>query len=742
MIPDNTPATPSHIGGFEVPVKTLSVEDKFIDWEMGGIALNDPSEGLRVQLWTFKLVVDELTGDSTVSVEAPSVPKVTLFSGVDVGEIAGAFDQNMNPVVAYMESGAPKLWWWDPTASAMVHTSLPAGCYDLRVSLDDKRRFNVAESDVILSYVRGGSLYYRYQRDRYLVEYLLSENVDRLVCASMNSLWCFQWRALGTGDGVGDSFSEPFLGDIVYDLCRQAGLRPEQIDVSELYDPVTDRVPGLLVNIDEGLDKPIKWLMEMFNFTKVEHGKRLRFIKRGRDVVARIPYNKLIDDFPTTLKREERDRAKLPRTVNVNHIDPDGGFAKNKQTATRRTNMTIGNAILNIDSRVVLSRDQAALAAMRKLKLEHNETVDYAFSTGLEYTYLTPGDVVEVEDADGTWYRMHITERNEDDGTIAWEAEADGGSLVYDNVAPPGKELDPPTPTTPGLIGDTILEILNIPVQNGNQDELGLYIAARGSADGWTGYSLSYSIDAGVTYVPAYTSQLSANIGETVTTVTATSTSVEVLMPYPMESGTAAQLAVGYKRAVIGDEEVQYLTATLLGMVDGKYHYSLTGLVRGVLDTLAEPWGAGIRFVDADSGVLFLQLQREFFGMDIYYKATSFGQPDDEVTAVAYLFDHAENQTEWQVDDLLMVANPTGPGVKVTWTERPRLGTFGVAPYHSKHFLGYRLKFTGGFTVDLPPGATSYTYEAGNSVSETLEFTSVNAITGPNAAQNIGVTPP
>jgi len=209
-----------------------------------------------------------------------------------------------------------------------------------------------------------------------------------------------------------------------------------------------------------------------------------------------------------------------------------------------------------------------------------------------------------------------------------------------------------------------------------------------------------------------------------------------------MESGTAAQLAAGYKRAVIGDEEVQYLTATLLGMVDGKYHYSLTGLVRGVLDTLAEPWGAGIRFVDADSGVLFLQLQREFFGMDIYYKATSFGQPDDEVTAVAYLFDHAENQTEWQVGDLLMVANPTGPGVKVTWTERPRLGTFGVAPYHSKHFLGYKLKFTGGVTVDLPPGATSYTYEAGNSVSETLEFTSVNAITGPNAAQNIGVTPP
>jgi len=742
MIPDNEAASPSHISGFEVPVKTLSAEDKLQDWEMGGKALNDPSEGLRVQLWKFTLVVDEVTGASSIYVEAPSVVKTLLFTGTDVSEIAGAFDQNMNPVVAYMESTTPKLWGWDPTAGAMVHTSLPAGCYDLRVSLDDKRRFNVAESDVILSYVRGGSLYYRYQRDRYLVEYLLSTNIDRLICSAMNSVWCFQWRTLGTGDGVGDSFIEPFLGDIVFDLCMQAGLKPENVDVSELYDPVTDKVPGLLIDSDDGLDKPIRWLMDMFNFTKVEHGKKLRFIKRGRDVVARIPYNKLVDNYPKTLKRTERDRSKLPKMVNVNHIDPDGGFAKNKQTASRRTNMVIGNSTLNIDSRVVLKAGQAATVALRKLKVVHNETVDYEFQTRLEYTYLTPGDVVEVEDFDGSWYRMHITERNEDDGTISWEAEADGGYLVYDNVSPPGKPLDPPASTTPGVIGDTILEILNYPVQKDQDDELGIYIAARGQTDGWSGYTLSYSLDSGVTYVPAFTSQKTANIGETVTSVTATDTSVEVLMPFPLESGTSAQLAAGFNTAALGDEEVQYETATLLGMVDGMYHYSLTGLVRGVLNTLAEPWGAGIRFVCFDTGVMFLQLQREFFGKDIYYKATSIGQPDDEVTAVAYLFDHAENQTEWQVKDLLMVANPVGSGVKVTWTENPRLGTFGVAPFHSKHFLGYKLQFSTGAIVTLPPGTTSYTYESANNVSETLIFTSTNAITGANTAQNIGVTPP
>lgn len=220
MFPDNTLAVNPHIAGYSFPVKTLSPEDRLQDWEMGGVALNDPSQGLEVQLWKFTLEVAEDTGDSFVYVEAPSVAKVLMFSlpAGYISEIAGAFDQNMNPMVAYQTSGSAKIWWWDPTVTGMVHTTLPAGCIDLRCSLDDKRRFNVAASDVILSYVRGGSLYCRLQRERYLTEHLLQDNISRLVCSAMNVSWCFQWRCEGAGNG----FTDPFLGDIVYDLCRQA----------------------------------------------------------------------------------------------------------------------------------------------------------------------------------------------------------------------------------------------------------------------------------------------------------------------------------------------------------------------------------------------------------------------------------------------------------------------------------------------------------------------------------------
>ena len=42
------------------------------------------------------------------------------------------------------------------------------GC---RACIDDPRKFNETNSDVIFAYVRGTNLYYRQQRDRYLTEY-------------------------------------------------------------------------------------------------------------------------------------------------------------------------------------------------------------------------------------------------------------------------------------------------------------------------------------------------------------------------------------------------------------------------------------------------------------------------------------------------------------------------------------------------------------------------------------------
>ena len=722
MMPEDELSSVPVVSGFSFPVKTLLPEDKLQDWELGGVGLNDASGGLLVQLWKFTLEVDATTGESNVYAEAPAFAKTLLFTGTDINEIAGCFDQNMNPFVAYLESGNPRIYWYDSIAAAQVHTDLPAGAFDLRCSLDDKRAYAVGESDVFLSYVRGGDLILCYQRDRFEIEYIIQPDVQRLVSMAMNRGFRMQWRAHAVN---ANGYTDPYLGDIFYDMCRQAGYAPENIDVSECY-AERDRVPGIVIDTDEGLDVPMSWLMDMFQVYRVDSGFQTKFKKMGGPVVARIPFNKLLEDYPKTLKKTEKDRLKLPRGIQLNHIDPDAGFAKNMQRATRRTNMLTGDAIKTMTTKVVLKADQGSDAAWRILKKYHNELCDFEFATRLEYTYLEPGDVVEVEDADGTWYRMHLQERNEDDGNIKWEAETDGGYLVYDTVNPPGKQLDPPVSSTPGTIGDTELDIFNEPIQNSLDDELVLYIAARGEGSGWNGYRLYFSPDGVIPYSEVATFDRQSNIGETVTAISDVGTSVEVLMPEPLESVSSDQLAAGFNRFFIGDEEVQALTATLLGMVGPLYHYSLTGMVRGVLHTPKEAWGAGIRFAEVNSDMLALQIPRQYYGTELHYKAVSFGQTLDEVGALLYDFDFAWSQYEFPVTNVVVVA-ADGGGIKVTWDGSPRLGTFGPSPFHSKYMRGYRVKFSNGHTIDTL--LEEVTYPEGL-LGTVVEVRALNEITG------------
>src|SRR5690606_35250660 len=99
MIPDHELAPVAFVSGYSFPVKGPTPADFLQDWELGGVALNDPSQGLSVKVWHAFATHDHDTDVVTVWVEAPGVPATELFSGIGITEIALAFDQNMNPFV-------------------------------------------------------------------------------------------------------------------------------------------------------------------------------------------------------------------------------------------------------------------------------------------------------------------------------------------------------------------------------------------------------------------------------------------------------------------------------------------------------------------------------------------------------------------------------------------------------------------------------------------------------------------
>lgn len=166
----------------------IETPSSLVDYELGGVGLNDSSQGLKVRTWRLRLVGND------VRINADGVPETTLFTRSGITELSLAFDQNMRPYVAFVQNGQSVLRWYDTLAQQQVFLDLAAGTVTPRVCLDDKRPLQVGASDVILAYVLNGNLYFRAQRDRFEVEYLLQEDVGgRLIRVGMNRKYRLQF---------------------------------------------------------------------------------------------------------------------------------------------------------------------------------------------------------------------------------------------------------------------------------------------------------------------------------------------------------------------------------------------------------------------------------------------------------------------------------------------------------------------------------------------------------------------
>lgn len=753
MLPDDELSDVAMVSGFTYPVKGPGPEDLVQDWELAGVYLNDPSQGLSVKVWHLEAVYNEDTEEVDVVLSAPGgvavgEPSRVLFSGEDITEVALAFDQNMNVVVAYVQDSEAKLYWWDPTETAMVHTTLPAGARSPRLCMDERRPFNISASDVLLSYVRGGNLYVCYQRDRYQDEILLRAGVGSdcyIVSMARNNQSRVQWRLRNyelTSDPGALIRVDPTLAETVEILHREAGIPPENIDVQELWN---DTVPGLLVDTEEGLDGPMDELRKIYQFDKSQHDKKLVYKKRGREPVAWIPYRHLKPRQPASLEMIFDDEQELPTVVHVEHLDPTGGFAKNKQSASRRSNMVYTKEEERIKTQVVLTPDQAATAAVQILKKRWNEQVTYRFTTTIRYTALTTADVVMVEDAQGVWHRVRLEQKDEDSGDIDWEGRADAGTRAYGSTLI-GQGLPPPTSTTPGVVVETLIEIVDCSPLMDQHDELGVYVAAAGAPGGtWSGYQLFVSVDGGSTHHEALSSSAASCIGESLSDLAdetaeghdfESTETVEVLVNFPLASISSSQLDAGGNRFCIGAELGQFGTADLLGMVGELYHYELSDLRRAKYGTAALLWPSGTRFVLMDDTVQFVQAQRSMIGQDLEYKPVSYGHSLDETTPTLYLFDDPESQKEWVPDDVQAVRDGVTDDVTVTFVPRPRLGQFGT-PYHSKYWRGYRVKFSDNHTIDTM--GDTVVYEAAPP-GVTVQVCGLNEITG-EGPYSAAVTP-
>lgn len=178
MLPDNALSTRPIYGAFLVPDKS----DPLVDYEMGGINLLDTSQGLWVRLWVcfyengwIKIKSDDYT--------------YSLIQTENVKHLSLAFDFNMHAMITYtieVTEGATKyheayLYWYDSAQAAQITTKYGRDYTYPQLGLDDHRLEQSANADIIFAYIKNNNLYYRQQRDRFLIERLFYENLDEFL---------------------------------------------------------------------------------------------------------------------------------------------------------------------------------------------------------------------------------------------------------------------------------------------------------------------------------------------------------------------------------------------------------------------------------------------------------------------------------------------------------------------------------------------------------------------------------
>lgn len=191
MLPGNVLSSTPKPAPFLYP--DAQVVSPLQDFELGGIDINDTSEGLE-RTWWMAYTETEDGEDDKIYIRSALGDPILIHEGPNITEVALAFDSNMRPQVAWKEDGLCRFRWYDTQQNMQIITDYPQAD-NLRLGLDDKRETMGGKRDVILAYTRAGNLCIRAQRDRYGTEYVLrGVGPGRLLRVGMNEGLRFQFQ--------------------------------------------------------------------------------------------------------------------------------------------------------------------------------------------------------------------------------------------------------------------------------------------------------------------------------------------------------------------------------------------------------------------------------------------------------------------------------------------------------------------------------------------------------------------
>lgn len=176
MLPNNLLSSQPVVAEFFTPLRN----DPLIDFELGGIALQDSSAGLSKVLWKCFCENGSIKLGHDDHVQ-------TVLSAENVTALCLGFDLSMRPVIAYLANEHCYLWFYDTAASKQITADLGNGITFPQLSLDERRLVQSSNADVILTYIRNSKMYMRLQRERFQIEHEITRAKRLIQTGSMKN---------------------------------------------------------------------------------------------------------------------------------------------------------------------------------------------------------------------------------------------------------------------------------------------------------------------------------------------------------------------------------------------------------------------------------------------------------------------------------------------------------------------------------------------------------------------------
>lgn len=432
-----------------------------------------------------------------------------------------------------------------------------------------------------------------------------------------------------TQDGV-------LLADIVTELCAQAGVTSDRLDVSQL----TDTVRGFVIGKQMSAADAIRSLQQGYFFDFPEWGNynesktKLRAIKRGGGTQFAIVDDDLLEDSKEDDTRQQQ--VEFPRALNLIYADRDAGYEPGKAPAVRRTRdvRAVGTAAVELP--LVLRKSEATPKAYIMLKVAWTEAEGRTeLLLPPEFLQLTPSDRFSYQGK-----RWRCEEAVYDDGPVRVKGVRDRAENYSSTVT--SDNTSPGAPPTSSIRGPTMFAGVNVPRLSSSHVGPGLYVGVAGRLDGWVGCDLMMSVDGGLTYTKVLEAYNEANMG---TLVNSSGTSGEPITVQLYEHGeltsaTAEQLLLRQNAFVMVTDGVAEVAQFRDPSDTGNPNeYDLSTIYRGELGTVAAVHYAGDRFMLLDSNIYFLPISVDYAGTTLKFKPVSRGtaEANTQVYDVLYL---------------------------------------------------------------------------------------------------------